>query len=374
MKKYQRFFVSTLVLCLIFVTFQVNASTEMDEMDKLLIAHRFMSSETSREGNDLWARLTGVESIQDLYDMNDNIIAYYIDFAPEGYAIVNANVENPVAIEFSSSDCDELENMFRDSGSKGVQPKITYRPMGMSQVYNETEMSISSESSKDTRLYIDKLSNYYDFLALPNSKEAIEHETQRKALDSKIAQTKGSFNFISWGSMPSSSYDTDYLSFAGTNWADSDDYPYSSTNCGSTAATNICMYYANEGYTELEVNNSVDDTYDAVFDYVGKGPVLNICPDWIDYVEDAGYTADIDRIYSFTSIKSHIDDEEPISLLLTTGNLWHWVVCVGWREYDSGSEYIRIHPGNKDNVNYFWLWGGAGNGIMCDMYAHDVSN
>ena len=44
------------------------------------------------------------------------------------------------------------------------------------------------------------------------------------------------------------------------------------------------------------------------------------------------------------------------SFITAAINNWHWVTSVGWREYSTGAEYIRIVDSWNDMGNRFSLW------------------
>ena len=158
--------------------------------------------------------------------------------------------------------------------------------------------------------------------------------------------------------MPSGAYSSGYIPFGGTTWAVMSDYNSIANNhCGATAATNISLYYAKRGYTNLKKNNSIYDTFVDLHGRIGNGPAMTIASDLKDYASNQGYTMKSSSVSSFSGLKTATSNNRPCGVLLTVAfNNWHWVVSTGWREYDSGNSYIRCVNGWENSANNFFLW------------------
>jgi hypothetical protein len=333
--------------------------TKMDDLDKVLIAQRFLSS--NEEDTNMWKGVSSVKDIVELYDIDNNVIAYYVSFNPKGYAIVNNNLDNPIALEFGEGDSKPIRKLLdKDKGEK-----IYYAGPGYSFNWDDI-MSGKTEAEKDEIKEDLKLDKIYNKLAEKNKQEKELHKARKKLAKEKIEDIGGSaingYDFILIGSMPMTTYTHDSISFFGTDWTKMIYYKYiAKDHCGATAATNIALYYTQDGYTNLKKNNSTYDTFVDLHSRIGNGPVSQFSSDLMSYAYSRGYSMTYSNINFFSGLKTATADDHPCGVLVANSPLdMHWVVSVGWREYNTGSEYIRIVTGWDDSsnaANYFSLWG-----------------
>jgi hypothetical protein len=336
----------------------VSRERSMDELDQIIVAHNYLAGESDI---DMWKNVKDVKDVIELYDLDENIIAYYMSFEPNGYVIVNNNLDNPIAIEFGDGNNQVIEELIiRNSESKSDQ-NIIYAGMGYSFFKND----VLSKDSKLTQQSLEeelRLVELYTILDSKNQLAKDQHEKVREmVLDSyKVdAATKGgSYNFIDWNSMPSGTYSSGYIPFGGTTWAVMSNYNSIANNhCGATAATNISLYYAHRGYSNLKKNGSIYDTFVDLHGRIGNGPAMTIASDLKDYASDQGYNMKSSSVGSFSGLKTATTNDRPCGVLLTVAiNNWHWVVSSGWREYSNGDCYIRCVNGWEDSANNFFLW------------------
>jgi len=89
---------------------------EMTALDVMVAAYRVLSSENA--GEDIWSTIEGIKRYEPLYDSNGDVIAHYMSFNPEGYIIINNNVNNPIALEFNAcgSYDDEMTSITTEKG------------------------------------------------------------------------------------------------------------------------------------------------------------------------------------------------------------------------------------------------------------------
>ena len=86
----------------------------------------------------------------------------------------------------------------------------------------------------------------------------------------------GDYGFIEWDDMPSGGYSEKRLPVSGVQWVQMNDYnDIAHDHCGATAATNLAMYFSNQGYFDLE-KGSARDTFIAVHNIVGNGPIFEL--------------------------------------------------------------------------------------------------
>ena len=69
------------------------------------------------------------------------------------------------------------------------------------------------------------------------------------------------------------------------------------------------------------------------------------------------------KLRTFEEIKNAINKKHPVGLLLMKNLFdWHWIMVVGYREYKSGQEYLRIVDGWNNTYNRFYK---INNGSYC---------
>jgi hypothetical protein len=129
-----------------------------------------------------------------------------------------------------------------------------------------------------------------------------------------------------------------------------------SNHCGATAVTNLALYFVERGESDLLYNGDKDDTFEAVHDIVGNGPVMTIAGSASEYFDDQGVSLNYSSVGTTSSYKTAIDNNRPVGLLLAEGIVsWHWILGVGYRNYTSGSMYFRIVDGWYDNMDSYYL-------------------
>lgn len=339
----------------------------MDTLDVLLVSHRYMAG-TSDDVN-MWNDKMPIRDNVPLYDLNDDIMAYYISFESGGYAIVNNNLENPIPIEFGEGDNGPIREIL-DNEAKTISTTTT-RICYICPNYSFDKAQAVIANSEINREQLNKeygLDGLYIMLNTPNATEkALHEENRRLALASMNTSRGGTYDFIDWNSMPSGSYSSDWLPFGGTTWAVMDDYtgktnPISNKviddHCGATAATNLALYFATQGYSNLKKNGSVNDTFYDLHNRTGNGPVLMIAGSVGSYATSRGYTINNSSVASYPAYKTAIGNRRPCGILLTAAiDNWHWVVGIGYRDYASGSNYVRVVNGWENSANNFYLWG-----------------
>lgn len=141
------------------------------------------------------------------------------------------------------------------------------------------------------------------------------------------------------------------------DWAIMNDYnDIASNHCGATTVTNLALYFAKRGKTDLKINNSKRDTFVAVHQLVGNGPVMTIAGDAVTYFSSRGYTLNHSSVGSSSAIKTATTNNRPCGILLADGLFaWHWVIGVGWRQYTSNNDfYFRINNNWNNTVNIYY--------------------
>lgn len=119
----------------------------------------FLNSPVPTE--DIWVAGSVVESVCPLHNSAGDIVAYYVALSPDGYAVINNNVNNPVAIEFGEGRNDLIQEILR----KSDHPHIIYN--NPFEVYdaNEAVPLTLSEQEIDIVTYYPNLEDSNDELA-----------------------------------------------------------------------------------------------------------------------------------------------------------------------------------------------------------------
>lgn len=314
----------------------------VDEFDIIFAAASKLNSENLEE--DLLPSGSKVENVILLYDDDENVKAFYVSFSPTGYAIVNNNKLNPTLIEYGRGKNENIEKIIREG-----QKVIYNNPVD---IYSSNYDRKSLKNSKD--LYY-----FYPELSQPNLKLQEEIFTLKaKALSNNISTMgDGDYGFIDWGDMPSGNFSSNTIDDASsTSWITTGETSDIANNhCGATAVTNIALYYAERGYDKLKINDSNLDTFKAVHKIVGNGPVVSITSGANKYFKDRGYSLSSSSVGSFNAVKSAVNSNQIQGVLLSDGIFnWHWILAVGYRQYDSGEKYMRIVNGWDNSIDVFY--------------------
>lgn len=241
-------------------------------------------------------------------------------------------------------------------------------------VYNNpTEIYVLSPKTRNTYPKAD-LYSYFPVLKDENPAAIAQVSyIKEKMLSGITAYSDGDYGFIDWDDMPSGKYEWDIVPNAiSTDWATTSEFSSIAKNhCGATAVTNLALYFANCGYSKLK-KDSVYDTFVAVHGIVGNGPVLTIAESAKKYFSMCGYKLSYGSAPTFDGIKGAIRDGKPCGILLANAILdWHWVICVGYRDYTpegAGGGYMRIVDGWNDTTLRFYLCSSGSEWISSTSY------
>lgn len=344
----------SIILCISFVSFSTVAFTEgtvskeMDTLDILIAASRYLNSEIAIE--ECISEDTYLEKVVPLFDDIGEVVAYYATFSPMGYAVVNNNVRNPTVIEFGEGNSKMIEDIIKEKSDYHI---IYNNPI---EIYEGSRVNFSDNDET-----LNKLFDYYPELKEVDYDLAYQHDEYKQQFLQKFKMTRGDgdYGFINLKDMPSSSYvPKTILSAKTTDWAIMDDYDDIARNhCGATTVTNLALYFAKRGNTNLTINNKLD-TFKAVHNIVGNGPSMIIAPSAKQYFKDRGYTLNYSSVRDFDGIKSAADSDNPCGVLLADGLFsWHWIISVGYRQYDSGGNYMQIMDNWYNTVDRYYRIG-----------------
>ena len=170
--------------------------------------------------------------------------------------------------------------------------------------------------------------------------------------------SKNEYNFIERNALPKTTYIEDELFFKSQiKWAKTNQFNHLAKNhCGAIFVTNLILYYNSVGYDNL-ILNDIDDTFKEVHKKVGNGPKLLLAKDAKYYFSQRGYKLAYSSFRSIESIKKSIAEKNPVGILLSAGLFeWHWVMVVGWIQFESKETYLKIVTGwNELTFKYLKL-------------------
>ena len=227
-----------------------------------------------------------------LYNEKGDVVALYTSFEPTGYAIVNNNKENPTIIEFGKGENRLIENILSDN----LMARIVYN--NQVEVYEYGKMGRNSKTSKD-------IYDYYPDLKEKNQNLSNQLKYLREYVSSKyIFYGNNDYGFIDWHDMPTGDYTFDLIDDAvSVDWVITKDFESIAKNhCGATAVTNIALYFAKVGYSNLKIN-TVYDTFVEVHKIVGDGSTMTIADKAKTYFSDRGYTLKTGSVVFFQVLK-----------------------------------------------------------------------
>jgi hypothetical protein len=275
-------------------------------------------------------------------------------FSPTGYAVVNNNIDNPIPIEFGEGRQELIEEILNDAEEVHI---VYNNPFD---VYNDTTDFVMSSATQSQS--VNDLYDYYPDLQDVNIAAITQHNTQKSLLQVDyprlgLMRGDGDYGFIDSGSLPSGSYSSDTITSAtSVSWAKTGDYSgIASNHCGAVAVTNLALYFAQRGYSDLKINGDKDDTFEAVHDIVGNGPVMTIADEAEEYFDDCGYNLSYSNVGTTSAYKTAINDDRPVGILLAEGIVsWHWIIGIGYRDYTNDGVYFRIVDGWNNTTNKYY--------------------
>lgn len=314
----------------------------IDELDALLVASSFLNSEDA--ANDILCTNSSNNYVISLYDETGNVVAYYVTFNPTGYAVVNNNSANPTVIEFGAGKNKLIEDILSVSPNSHI-------------IYNHPADIYSTGTNSRSKRNNANLYDYFPDLRTRNPAAIAQLQELKLLVPEVSTYGDGDYGFINWDNMPAGTHTYGLIKDAATvDWATTNEFSQIANNhCGATAVTNLALYFAKRGSTNLKVNSSVYDTFVEVHNIVGDGPKFTIADEAKEYFSDRGYTLKNSSVGSFSGIKTAVGNNRPCGILLADGIVqWHWILCVGYREYTSGGSYMRVVNGWEDTTLIFY--------------------
>jgi hypothetical protein len=291
-----------------------------------------------------------------LYNDRYDVVAYYLEFESGGYAVINNNVLNPFVIEFGKKN----NSIVHEYLASDSDTRIIY----------DSPVSVRTET----------IDGNYDFssfndLNVDSCEKDLPHAKmlyEKKQSLIKRDEIKSFGSYPDWGVYYVPGYDSEgtgrKLKYAtNQSWMTGGMFQESSNSneqcCGTIAGTNLALVFTAMGYNKLKNNTTLNTFYD-VSSYIPIGITVTIADECCDYFDSKNYELNYDsyNIVDYTTnsmyntLKTAINSNKPciISVLkpavLPVG---HWMVAIGWREYDS-YKYIQVLNGWDDSEEYFF--------------------
>ena len=329
-------------------------ATSLEEIDVLLVAGSILNS-PSPENDILVSDSTTPNETVPLYSESGKIIAYYASFEPTGYAIVNNNSSNPTVIEFGEGGHPLIEDIL----SINANARIIYN--NPTEVYTANTQTTYMHPTPNGECKVD-LYSYFPALNEENEYAASQlNQLRQVAIPENSVYGTGGYGFLDWDQLPSGNCISDSITKAtSTTWATTGAFDSIATNhCGAVAVTNLALYFANCGYSDLK-KDTIYNTFVEVHEIVGNGPVMTIADEAKDYFSNCGYTLKSSSANNFSNIIAATTNDHPCGVLLANGIVdWHWIICVGYCTYESGSNYMRVVDGWYQPLRYYLIHSGS---------------
>lgn len=126
-------------------------------------------------------------------------------------------------------------------------------------------------------------------------------------------------------------------------------------HCGATAVTNLMLYHHGKNSENLPNSSNRLDLFKEVHRDVGNGPVAMIAGSARKIFDVVGVELKYKSIGTYSDLKEAIEDDEIVGLLLVNGLFnWHWVLCIGYIEYEDGTIYLQIIDNWHNTTDRFY--------------------
>lgn len=139
-------------------------------------------------------------------------------------------------------------------------------------------------------------------------------------------------------------------------WAQMRDYnDFAKNHCGATFIVNLAIFFESQGYKNLLINDSIDQTFKFVHEKIGNGPIVFVAPKARWYFSTRGYKLKYRFIDSFKLAKEAIDRGKPLGILLAQSPIsWHWVLGLGYLE-NKKLQFFRVINAWENTDNRYYL-------------------
>lgn len=169
---------------------------------------------------------------------------------------------------------------------------------------------------------------------------------------------KSGFPFKSIKELPKLSSNSKFNSLSGIKNIDwittGETSTLASRHCGAVAATNTFLYM-NNFYKGGKEDFEKKEIFKSLHKMIGNGPIFSIDSYLKGFFKKLGYDLKSKKIKSIDQYKSEIDKGNVIAILIARGIVqWHWVLGVGYIEYEDGNFYAQIIDGWHNSCDKFY--------------------
>jgi hypothetical protein len=317
---------------------------------------------------------------KELYNTSDEITAYEIILSDYSYIVVNADLSNPIVIEFGQRD--ELYCKYSTEKEYYIGP--TYR---FERATNKQSELFVSESSKSTEIEATVAELQLAEEKLKTALQSVDttqksiHSEARSLFDASSNgisknKDKNPYDFIiDFSSLPSAS--TLSSSKTITSATSTSITPYGTTNdfdgvndadnhCAATSAYNMVIYYMYRNGDTIPTSETAREAlFTAIHKRIKNGPVT---PSGYrtrikKYVNNdmSGYSITVDNIRdNWDNYKAECDSNR-MSLMCLWPALFnaHMVNGIGYRTYSNGSKYCQIINNWYSDLTQYCIFGQA---------------
>jgi hypothetical protein len=389
----KKLLLSVLLLCFIFMNNNINAENKInEELDALDIVFISMSHLVA---NDKANEDMIINKCIPLYDLSDDINAYYILFSSGEYVIVNNDVKVPAVLEFGSDYSLEAAILEKETGDTRIyyfgsglfvtQNKENEYLSFYSDKYSKGDLSVIDENNDsfleklDLRDKVDEIGLAKQAFMKKNSINKSEVANTISIVDLSLFKYKNNssivhklssdpwFFLVNSSDLPSSTYIYDnipsysYLTYGTTGEFTNLDGVQN--HCAATSAFNMVLYY------RYVLGNPIssaerESVFLDIHSEVGNGPVLPLQyrNRLTDYIENyTSYSIDTAKISkSWSNYKDQITANKMTYFVVWPALLKaHMINGIGWREYSTGEHYARIADGWYSSVDRWYLYDEA---------------
>lgn len=166
----------------------------------------------------------------------------------------------------------------------------------------------------------------------------------------------GDYGFLSLNQLPKGEFTEKTIPLNPSQLAVTGDFRNIAHNhCGAVCALNIIIVLFQNAPEFLE-EKSPAQLFKEVHRIIGNGPTPSIAGGLAKYAKSLGANIRYQsEIKSFEGIKAAIGRGSPCGILLANALAdWHWVMCVGYREYQKEGGFIRICDGWNRTADRFY--------------------
>ncbi|OKL46207.1 hypothetical protein BSR29_08145 [Boudabousia liubingyangii] len=131
-------------------------------------------------------------------------------------------------------------------------------------------------------------------------------------------------------------------------------------HCAAVAATNIALYHAHQGAKQLLVNDDRVATFQALHRIVNNGPVAMLVPKVRIFYRQRGVPMHSQTSRNLKALKFGVRNNLIQAALLVDGLFnWHWVLVVGYRQYQDGRLFLQLVNGWEQTTEKYYEVGAG---------------